>query len=116
MGNLPPPVDRRRTLFAFVGHDPPADSPAEFEARRRGLINVLPVSAPLKGEIWSLGARAYTLCDNLMPPNVPSCNNAPGARRVFGATTATSLHPGGVHCLLADGHVHYVKDQVAPEL
>ena len=66
-----------------------------------------------KGEIWMFGQRYQTLYNHIMPPNQPSCNFVAGTLSSVGSSvTATSLHPGGVNALFADGHVQFVKQTI----
>jgi prepilin-type N-terminal cleavage/methylation domain-containing protein/prepilin-type processing-associated H-X9-DG protein len=71
----------------------------------------------LSGQRWGDGALFYTRYNHVFPPNKPSC--------LLGGTndyqsqvtvTATSQHPGGVNLATADGSVHFLKDQVQPNL
>ncbi len=63
-----------------------------------------------KGEIWMFGQRYQTLYNHIMPPNQPSCNFVAGTLSSVGSSvTATSLHPGGVNALFADGHVKALR-------
>jgi prepilin-type N-terminal cleavage/methylation domain-containing protein/prepilin-type processing-associated H-X9-DG protein len=53
---------------------------------------------------------------HLMPPNGRSCHDAGGELQANWWSSASSNHPGGVHVLLADGHVAWVDNGVDREI
>jgi prepilin-type N-terminal cleavage/methylation domain-containing protein/prepilin-type processing-associated H-X9-DG protein len=60
---------------------------------------------------WFDGYPAFTGVCTVLPPNSPSCAaDANGDN--WGVFSASSFHPGGVNCLLADGSVHFVADGI----
>jgi hypothetical protein len=84
-----------------------------FTERCRNLLYFTPNFSMNKGEIWLFGQRFQTLYNHVMPPNQPSCNFILGNLSATNdAETATSLHPGGVNALFADGHVQFVKQTI----
>ena len=82
-----------------------------FATRCRGLMDYDANLNMIKGEMWLVGHRPNTLYNHLLPPNQPSCSNVTGSNPAS-ATTASSLHSGGVNALFADGHVQFVKETV----
>ncbi len=52
----------------------------------------------------------------ILPPNKPSCFEAPGARqgddRSRGISTMGSHHTGGAHVLLGDGAIKFITDSI----
>lgn len=85
---------------------------AQFSARCRALDRMVPTPGMVKGMWWTVGQRNFTLYDHVLPPNQPTCANVPNSNVVACSTTATSLHPGGVNGLFADGHVQFVRDDI----
>ncbi len=64
-----------------------------------------------RGTPWAHGNVAGTLYDHVLSPNRPSCYN--GQEVTAAAATAASMHPSGVNCLFADGHVELLGTSVA---
>jgi prepilin-type processing-associated H-X9-DG protein/prepilin-type N-terminal cleavage/methylation domain-containing protein len=84
-----------------------------FTSRCRNLIFFTPNFGMNKGEIWMFGQRYQTLYNHVMPPNQPSCNFVYSTiSSIASSVTTTSLHPGGVNALFADGHVQFVKQTI----
>lgn len=83
----------------------------------------LPESTPVwttKGQWWIFGSGGRNQYVHLQPPNGRSCftferHGKPVAAHEAGRTaiSASSLHPGGVNVLMADGQVRFVSDTVA---
>lgn len=63
------------------------------------------------GSTWAFSARRLTSYDHILSPNsqIPDCELTPGGHA---AVAARSLHPGGVHLLLADGSVRFVNEGI----
>lgn len=102
--------DRLRALFTPTG-GPPANAD-QLSERCKSLRNEAAIVNTLKGQVWVIGQRDYSLYTHVITPNQPSCSNTPGSSAPLSAITATSLHPGGVNCLFADGHVQVVRDGI----
>lgn len=106
--------DRRRSIYRpkSQGTTGPTPTP-EFAARCRGLRDMIRQDAPRKGGDWDFGGAFSSLYNHALSANGPSCFNTPGSD-VFASVTAGSLHPGGAHLLLADGHVRFVRETIDP--
>jgi prepilin-type processing-associated H-X9-DG protein len=69
------------------------------------------------GTRWAMGVLGWTMASTIVPPN-----NKPWNACRFGCAgcgidntsimNATSLHPGGINTLLADGSVTFIKDTI----
>lgn len=90
--------------------DGPALDIDAFTARCRDLRGMSQNVGTVKGSMWFMGQRDQTLYNHVMPMNTASCVNTKRSRVAVGATTASSRHPGGVHCLFGDGHVKFLAD------
>jgi prepilin-type N-terminal cleavage/methylation domain-containing protein/prepilin-type processing-associated H-X9-DG protein len=70
---------------------------------------------------WNEGDPATNLYCALLPPNWTNKYNFNGQpypyglimALLFGSTTASSYHPGGVNTAFTDGSVHFVKDTIS---
>lgn len=108
-------IDGKRYIYALrrVFLDNPSDFAAFVRVcgrLDRDDINPQGIINHAKGDTWLWGGlMSGTLYNHLMPPNQPSCS----ARESLDATTATSLHRGGINVLTMDGAVHFVKDSIA---
>ncbi len=77
-----------------------------------------------RGSKWHYGAPGHSLYNHRRPPNdlrvdcrggLPHSNRSdPLWNHLSLNVTARSRHPGGVNMLLADGHVRFFKNAIAP--
>jgi hypothetical protein len=63
-----------------------------------------------RGRPWTLGGAGFSLYNHVLAPNRRSCLNFQLLPE--GIHTAASYHPGGVHVILADGHLSLVSEGV----
>jgi len=105
--------DRLRTIYipADFFNGPAADL-NQFTARCENLVAEVPNLNAVKGTLWLIGQRDYTLYNHVISNNRPSCANTIGSQSPVSASTATSLHSRGVNGLFADGHVRYLRDGI----
>ena len=61
------------------------------------------------GTRWTDGRVAYNTFNTILSPNSAVCNNG-GADA--GLLTASSMHEGGVHLLLADGSARFISENI----
>lgn len=59
---------------------------------------------------WFLGEADHTLVDAMLPPN--AYKKYPPTDMSFWMRSASSLHPGGVNGLMADGSVRFIKETI----
>lgn len=112
-------VERLRRVFqptdAVKG--PPANS-VEFTTRCTGLVGEVPIPstnlASLSGHFYYVSMSPFSTYNHTLPINRPSCANTKKSAKigVYDGFSASSLHPGGVNCLFADGHVRFVRETV----
>jgi len=67
-----------------------------------------------QGSLWAFGHPMWTAITTILPPNGPSCYdaNSDNPSNASGVFSANSLHTGGVHCLLGDGTVRFISENI----
>jgi prepilin-type N-terminal cleavage/methylation domain-containing protein len=67
-----------------------------------------------QGTLWAFGHPAWTSFCTVLPPNSPSCYaaNADNPSNQWAMISANSHHTGGVHCLMTDGAVKFVSNNI----
>ena len=69
------------------------------------------------GRAWISGwPRTGATYMHLKPPNTNHCHFTVTNSNGDFAITPSSHHPGGIHLLLADGHVTFVEDEIDAEI
>ncbi len=61
---------------------------------------------------WADGQSTFTGFTTVLGPNKPSCTDPRSSDQNDGVMDPTSLHTGGVHCLMGDGAVRFVSDNI----
>jgi prepilin-type processing-associated H-X9-DG protein len=63
---------------------------------------------------WADGAAYFAGFNTILPPNSASCVLQQSRQNHwgFGYYTATSRHEGGVHCLMGDGRVQFISENI----
>ncbi|WP_165236021.1 DUF1559 family PulG-like putative transporter [Aquisphaera insulae] len=111
-------IDRNRRRYKL--RQVYTDSPADLDAFVRtcetlNLADIDPggVTGFTTGFSWLTGnLLSGTQYNHVMRPNQPCC----WAMQNITAATASSLHVGGVHVLMMDGGVRFVKDSIDPQV
>ena len=62
-----------------------------------------------------MGRWTATLYDHGLPINHSACE-AMNPGEFLGSCAAGSLHPGGVNCLMFDGHLSMISAQIQPKV
>ena len=67
----------------------------------------------VRGDRWGDGRPAFTGFQTVLPPNSPSCAANDSAEDPNNAVySASSAHVGGVHCLMVDGAVRFISENI----
>lgn len=128
---IPGRFDSRRDLW-FSGIQPLLSAPQLRSLTADRMLTYCQASAtptasyPFAGYDWMIHGSEYTSYNHVAPPNsvIPDCSGIgalPDADGIayglamtsaIGSFRASSLHPGGVSVLYADGSVRFVADSV----
>lgn len=106
-------LEKLRSIFIpgdFAGG--PAYPAKQFRDRCFSLKDEIPNKNTFKGSIWMMGQSEYTLYDNTFLMNTPSCHNTAASTEITATVPASSLHPGGVNVLFADGHCKFLRESM----
>jgi hypothetical protein len=64
------------------------------------------------GTRWPDGQSTFTGHTTIVGPNKPSCTDPSGSDQNDGVMDPTSQHEGGVHCLMGDGAVRFISENI----
>ncbi|MBX3442357.1 MAG: DUF1559 domain-containing protein [Planctomyces sp.] len=90
----------------------PDEEPLAAEQCRNHRIAASPQTLQMNTEDFKYSVGGY---DHMQPPNQAACYNGPEDLEIdtsLRLVPASSLHPGGVNVLMADGSVHFVSGGV----
>ena len=95
----------------------PGDTPAACMALYNASTRTYPgggfTADTTRGFRWGDGAAYFSAFSTAVPPNGPSCFSAGTANHWFdGFYSASSYHTGGVHCLMGDGAVKFISENI----
>ncbi len=103
--------DRRRDMLVFPGGGAtPSIGLACNQANEANQVG--PWSSVPSGTSWMSGEWYHNAYYHLYPPNSAWVDCRKEHSLPMAVTSARSNHPGGVHLLLGDTHVRFVKDTV----
>ncbi len=73
------------------------------------------------GTRWSMGVNGWTMFNTILTPNQKpwsACRVGCAGCGIDNThiMSATSYHPGGVNCCMADGHVMFIKNSIAQQM
>lgn len=72
--------------------------------------NGSPIGVPHRGSLWTWGDSNRTWYNHVLPPGSRSCLKNGNAQ--YGISSASSVHPGGVNIVFADGHCDFIANTV----
>ena len=66
-----------------------------------------------QGTLWPFGHPNWSAVTTVLPPNSPSCaTGGDNLSNAWGIFTPSSYHTGGVNCLMADGGVRFISNNI----
>lgn len=91
----------------------PTNCLATFSESSNRFITPVYTSDIVFGYRMADGAAFFNAFSTILPPNSPSCFvTQDGSHWDTGFFSATSRHPGGVHCLMVDGSVRFISENI----
>lgn len=112
-GSRPTGSNTLGMLSATAGITNPAGCNALFDRQTRTFPGGGFTGDTPWGYRWGDGAGFFNGFSTAIPPNGPSCSQNSTADHWNGTVnTASSRHTGGVHCLMADGAVRFISENI----
>jgi prepilin-type N-terminal cleavage/methylation domain-containing protein len=100
-------------VAAPTGITTPAACAALYSASTRTYPGGTWTGDTTRGYRWGDGGAYFSAFTTAVPPNGPSCFSGASASHWYqGFYSASSWHTGGVHCLMGDGAVKFISENI----
>jgi len=111
---VPTASDGIGALSASTGITSPAACSALFDANTRTYPGGGYTGDTTRGYRWGDGAAYFSAFTTAIRPNNANCFSGTAANHWYqGMYSASSRHVGGVHCLMADGAVRFISENIS---
>jgi len=111
---IPLGSDRFGAVAAPTGITTPAACSALYNASTKTYPGGGFTADTTRGYRWGDGAAYFSAFTTAVPPNGANCFSGSTANHWYqGFYTASSMHTGGVHCLMGDGAVKFISENIS---